>query len=113
MTANDAMAALLGPDLFDRLGWTSLSEAQREAILGVFRSGLNFGAASGAVSTVERIAGDGRVLVCDDGTMWETVEDADAEQIVEWGEGVMVALHRGMAYRLDEWEAVEVDPLRL
>jgi hypothetical protein len=112
MTANDALASYLGPDLFCRLGWDRLSLDQRDAILSVFRSGLNAGAASGAVVTIEELMIDGRVVVCDDGSTWETCPTG-AETIEEWGEGALVAVHRGMLYKLDEWEAVEVDPLRL
>lgn len=112
MTANDALASYLGPDLFCRLGWDRLSLDQRDAILSVFRSGLNAGAASGAVVTIEELMIDGRVVVCDDGSTWETCPKG-AETIEEWGEGALVAVHRGMLYKLDEWEAVEVDPLQL
>jgi hypothetical protein len=112
MTANDALASYLGPELFYRLGWERLNQDQRDAILSVFRSGLNAGAASGAVVTIEEVLIDGRVIVCDDGSTWET-GPAEAEVLEEWGEGALVAVHRGMLYRLDEWEAVEVEALQL
>ena len=112
MTANDALASYLGPDLFVRLGWERLSLDQRDAILSVFRSGLNAGAASGAVMMIEELLIDGRVVVCDDGSTWETCPQG-AEAIEEWGEGSLVAVHRGMLYKLDEWEAVAVEALQL
>ncbi len=112
MTANDALASYLGPELFYRLGWSELSIEQRDAILSVFRSGLNAGAASGSVVTIEEVLADGRVIVCDDGSTWETSPD-EAEVLEDWGEGVLVAVHRGMLYKLDEWEAVEVEALQL
>jgi hypothetical protein len=112
MTANDALASHLGPELFYRLGWDRLSLDQRDAILSVFRSGLNAGAASGAVVTIEELLIDGRVVVCDDGSTWEACPNG-AETIEDWGEGALVAVHRGMLYKLDEWEAVEVEALRL
>ncbi len=108
----DALAAFLGPEVYDRLRWPALSDDQRGAILSVFRLGLNAGAASGAVASIDAILAEGRVVLCEDGTQWEArAEDADLVQ--EWGEGALVAIHRGMLYRLDEWEAVEVEPLRL
>jgi hypothetical protein len=112
MTANDALASHLGPELFYRLGWEALSTVQRDAILSVFRSGLNAGAASGAVVMIEEVLADGRVIVCDDGSTWETGPE-EAETLEDWGEGALIAVHRGMLYKLDEWEAVEVEALRL
>jgi ferric-dicitrate binding protein FerR (iron transport regulator) len=112
MTVTDALASYLGPDVFGRLNWTHLSEVQRDAILSVFRSGLNAGASSGAIATIEEVLADGRVVICDDGSQWQT-EEADADTVEDWGEGALVAVHRGMLYRLDEWEAVEVAPLQL
>ena len=113
MTHNDALAALLGPELFGQLAWSELSEDQREAILSVFRVGINAGAASGAVSTIESVVGNGRVLICDDGSRWAARERDDAEMIEDWGEGALVAIHRGLVYRLDPYQAVEVDGLVL
>jgi ferric-dicitrate binding protein FerR (iron transport regulator) len=112
MTVTDAMSSFLGQDVFCRLGWDQLTPCQRDAILSVFRSGLNAGAASGAVLTIEEVLADGRVVLCDDGSQWET-EGEDADTVEDWGEGALVAVHRGMLYRLDAWQAVEVEPLRL
>jgi hypothetical protein len=112
MTANDALASYLGPDLFLRLGWEKLSLEQQDAILSVFRSGLNAGAASGAVVTIEELLIDGRVVICDDGSTWEACPKG-AETIEDWGEGALIAVHRGMLYKLDEWDAVEVEALQL
>ena len=113
MTHNDALAALLGPELFARLEWSLLSEAQREAILSVFRVGLCAGAASGTVSVIESVLARGRIVLCEDGTQWEARARDDAEMIEDWGEGAMVAIHRGLVYRLDPYEAVEVETLTL
>ena len=63
MTHNDALAAFLGPELFERLGWTRLSEEQRAAILSVFRVGINAGAASGTVVVIDAVLGEGRVVI--------------------------------------------------
>lgn len=112
MTATDAIASFLGQDVFCRLGWETLSQTQRDAILSVFRSGINAGAASGAVLTIEEVLADGRVVLCDDGSQWEA-EGEDADTVEDWGEGALVAVHRGMLYRLDAWQAIEVAPLRL
>ncbi|MBI1251806.1 MAG: hypothetical protein GC189_10070 [Alphaproteobacteria bacterium] len=108
----DALTGFLGPDVYDRLSWTALNDEQRAAILCVFRLGLNAGAASGAIAAIDAILADGRVVLCEDGTQWEARAE-DAHLVEEWGEGALVAIHRGMLYRLDEWEAVEVEPLRL
>jgi hypothetical protein len=113
MTQADALAAYLGSDVFDRLNWRQLSEAQREAILTVFRLGLNAGAQSGAVSTIDSVLADGRVVLCEDGSRWSAREGCDASAILDWGEGALVAIHRGMLYRLDEYECAEIEPLRL
>ncbi len=113
MTHNDALAAYLGPELFERLGWGQLSAKQRAAILSVFRVGLGAGAQSGAVSTIDTVFGRGRVLVCEDGSRWAARERDDAEMIEDWGEGALVAIHRQLIYRLDPYQAVEVELLRL
>ncbi len=113
MTHNDALADLLGPELFERLRWGSLCQTQREAILSVFRVGINAGAASGSVSVIDTVLGRGRVVICDDGSQWEARARDDAEMIEDWGEGAMVAIHRGLAYRLDPYEAVELEALVL
>jgi hypothetical protein len=113
VTQNDALAAFLGPDLFDRLQWSLLSPAQREAILSVFRVGINAGAASGVVSMIDEVLAEGRVVLCEDGSRWEARARDDAELIEDWGEGALVAIHRGMVYRLDPYQAAEVDALEL
>ena len=113
MTHNDALACFLGPDLFARLEWSRLSEEQREAILSVFRVGINAGAASGAVSVIDEVIGEGRVVVCDDGSRWAARARDDAEMIEDWGAGAMIAIHRGLVYRLDPYESAEVEALAL
>jgi hypothetical protein len=113
MTQNDALAAYLGPELFERLDWGRLSFAQRDAILSVFRVGLGAGAQSGVVSTIDCVLGDGRVLICEDGSQWEARECDDAELIDDWGAGALVAIHRQLIYKLDPYQAAEVDLLRL
>ena len=57
MTHNDALAAFLGPELFEELEWGRLNERQRAAILSVFRVGLGAGAQSGVVSTIDCVLG--------------------------------------------------------
>lgn len=113
VTHNDALAALLGPELFAQLAWSELCEAQREAILSVFRVGINAGAASGVVSTIESVVGNGRIMICEDGSRWAARERDDAEMIEDWGDGALVAIHRGLVYKLDPYQAVEVDDLVL
>lgn len=113
MTHNDALAAFLGPELFARLGWGRLSDEQREAILCVFRAGVGAGAQSGAVSTIDCVLGGGRVLICEDGSRWAAREPDDAELIEDWGAGALVAIHRQLVYRLDPYQAAEVELLRL
>jgi hypothetical protein len=113
MTHNDALAAFLGPEIFDRLAWPQLSLEQRDAILSVFRVGLGAGAQSGAVSTIDSVLARGRVLVCEDGSRWAARERDDAELIEDWGAGAMVAIHRQLIYRLDPYQAAEVELLRL
>lgn len=113
MTHNDALAALLGPELFDRLQWSRLSEGQREAILSVFRVGLGAGAQSGAVSMIDAVLAGGRVLICEDGSRWQARERDDADLIEDWGEGALVAIHRQLVYRLDPYQAAEVELLKL
>ena len=113
MTQNDAMAAYLGPDLFGRLGWGCLSTDQPDAILGVFRAGLSAGAQSGTVSAIDAVLARGRVLICEDGTRWAAREPDDAELIEDWGAGALVAIHRHLVYRLDPYQAAEVEMLRL
>src|SRR5262245_43777163 len=113
MTHNDALAALLGPELFDRLGWHDLSERQREAILAVFRVGICAGAQSGTVATVDEVLAEGRVLLCEDGSRWAAFADDDAEVIESWNAGELVAIHKGMIYRLDPYQAAEVEVLTL
>lgn len=112
MTQADALAAYLGPEVFDRLGWRVLNDEQREAILSVFRLGLNAGASSGSVCAIDSLLAKGRVVLCEDGSRWTARERADADALRDWGEGALVAIHRGMLYRLDEYEAVEVEELR-
>ncbi len=113
MTHNDALAAFLGPELFARLAWNALSDEQRAAILSVFRVGINAGAASGTVSVIDSVLAEGRVVICEDGSQWEARARDDAEMIEDWGEGAMVAIHRGLVYKLDPYEAVEVEALQL
>jgi hypothetical protein len=113
MTQNDALAAYLGPEIFERLEWSRLSEGQRDAILSVFRVGLGAGAQSGVVSTVDCVLARGRVLVCEDGTRWQARHRDDAELIDDWGVGSLVAIHHQLIYRLDPYQAAEVDLLRL
>jgi len=113
MTQNDALAAFLGPELFDRLEWERLSLSQRDAILSVFRVGLGAGAQSGAVSMIDCVLANGRVLICEDGSHWQARERDDAELIEDWGAGSLVAIHRQLVYRLDPYQAAEVDLLRL
>lgn len=112
MTVTDALAAYVGPGVFNQLQWSLLTQAQRDAILDIFRSGVNAGAASGSVCEIEAVHARGRVVVCGDGSRW-TVPATDAEAVEEWGEGQLIAIHRGMIYRLDSYEAVEAEPLRL
>jgi hypothetical protein len=113
MTQNDALAAFLGPEIFERLDWRRLSVAQREAILSVFRVGIGAGAQSGAVSMIDCVLGEGRVIICEDGSRWAAREKDDAELIEDWGAGAMVAIHRQLIYRLDPYQAAEVELLRL
>ncbi|MBS0386263.1 MAG: hypothetical protein JSS00_13050 [Proteobacteria bacterium] len=113
MTQNDALAAYLGPEIFARLEWSRLSPSQREAILSVFRVGIGAGAQSGAVSTIDSVLGQGRVLVCEDGSRWQTRERDDAELVEDWGAGALVAIHRRLVYRLDPYQAAEVELLRI
>lgn len=113
MTQNDALAAYLGPEIFDRLEWSRLSHTQREAILSVFRVGIGAGAQSGVVSTIDCVLGQGRVLVCEDGSRWQTLEQDDAELVDDWGAGALIAVHRQLMYRLDPYQAAEVELLRL
>jgi hypothetical protein len=113
MTQNDALAAFLGPELFERLQWGRLNDVQRDAILSVFRVGLGAGAQSGVVSTIDCVLGQGRVLICDDGSRWRARESDDADLIEDWGAGALVAIHRRLVYRLDPYEAAEVELLRL
>lgn len=112
MTEADALAAYLGPEVFDRLGWRALNDEQREAILSVFRLGLNAGAASGSVCAIDSVLARGRVVLCEDGSRWTARQKVDAEILEDWGEGALVAIHRGVLYKLDEYEAVEVEELR-
>ena len=113
MTQNDALAAFLGPELFERLDWGRLTFAQRDAILSVFRVGLGAGAQSGVVSTIDCVLGQGRVMICEDGTRWAACETDDAELIDDWGAGALVAIHRQLIYRLEPYQAAEVELLRL
>ena len=113
MTHNDARAAFLGPELFERLDWGRLSAEQRDAILSVFRVGLGAGVQSGSVSTIDAVMARGRVLVCEDGSHWKARERDDAELIEDWGAGALVAIHRQLVYRLDPYQAAEVELLRL
>lgn len=113
MTHNDALAAFLGPELFTRLDWSRLDAEQRDAILTVFRVGLNAGAASGSVSMIESVLAQGQVILCEDGSRWKALGREDAQLVTDWGEGALVAIHRNLIYRLDDYEAVEVEALRL
>jgi hypothetical protein len=113
MTQNDALAAYLGPELFERLDWGRLNDAQRDAILSVFRVGLGAGAQSGVVSTIDAVLGRGKVLICEDGSRWQARERDDAELIEDWGAGSLVAVYRQLMYRLDPYQAAEVELLRL
>jgi hypothetical protein len=107
MTQNDALAAFLGPELFERLDWGRLSHEQRDAILSVFRVGLGAGVQSDAVLA------RGKVLICEDGSQWQARERDDAEMIEDWGAGSLVAIHRQLVYKLDPYQAAEVELLRL
>jgi len=113
MTHNDALAAYLGPEIFERLEWSRLSHSQREAILSVFRVGIGAGAQSGVVSAIDTVLANGRVLVCEDGSRWQTRDCDDAELVEDWGEGALVAIHRHLVYRLDPYQAAEVELLRI
>ena len=113
MTHNDALAAYLGPELFERLEWSRLSDGQRDAILSVFRVGLSAGVQSGSVSMIDCVLGEGRVLICEDGTRWAARERDDAELIEDWGAGALVAIHRQLIYRLDPYQAAEVELLNI
>ena len=113
MTQNDALAAYLGPELFERLAWGQLNDVQRDAILSVFRVGIGAGAQSGTVATIDLVLGDGRVVICEDGSRWQTVADDDAELVEDWGAGALVAIHKGLVYRLDPYQAAEVELLQL
>ncbi len=113
MTQNDALAAFLGPELFARLEWSRLTHEQREAILSVFRVGICAGAQSGAVSVIDSVLAEGRVVICEDGSRWAAREQDDAHLIEDWGEGALVAIHRGLVYRLDPYQAAEVELLEL
>lgn len=113
VTHNDALAAFLGAEIFERLQWSLLTDDQRAAILSVFRVGLGAGAASGSVSSIEEVIGHGRVVICEDGSQWAACGDEDAERFEDWGEGAVVAIHRGLVYRLDPDDAAEVELLRL
>jgi hypothetical protein len=113
MTQNDALAAFLGPEIFERLYWGRLSDMQRDAILSVFRVGLGAGAQSGAVSTIDAVLGRGKVLICEDGSRWQARERDDAELIEDWGAGALIAVYRQLMYRLDPYQAAEVELLRL
>jgi hypothetical protein len=95
------------------LRWERLDEMQREAILSVFRLGLNAGAQSGSVSVIDSVLARGRVVLCEDGSRWSAREEVDADLLRTWGEGALIAIHRGVLYRLCEYEAVEVEPLRI
>jgi hypothetical protein len=113
MTQNDALAAYLGPELFERLDWGRLTHVQRDAILSVFRVGLGAGAQSGAVSMIDCVLGRGQVLICEDGSHWQARDRDGAELIEDWGAGSLVAIHRQLMYRLDPYQAAEVELLRL
>lgn len=113
MTQNDALAAFLGPELFGRLDWGRLSSGQREAILSVFRVGLSAGAQSGSVCMIDSVLGRGKIIICEDGSRWAARERDDAELFEDWGAGALVAIHRQLIYRLDPYQAAEVDLLQL
>jgi hypothetical protein len=113
MTQNDALAAYLGPELFERLQWSQLNCEQREAILSVFRVGLSAGAQSGSVATIDCVLGRGKVMITEDGSRWAARERDDAELIEDWGAGALVAIHRQLIYRLDPYQAAEVELLQL
>lgn len=113
MTHNDALAAFLGPELFARLDWSLLSDAQRAAILSVFRVGICAGAASGTVAVIDEVLAEGHAIICEDGSHWAACADDDAHLFEDWGEGAMIAIHRGLAYKLDPYDAAEVEPLAL
>ncbi|MBX3510557.1 MAG: hypothetical protein KF700_05100 [Hyphomonadaceae bacterium] len=113
MTQNDALAAFLGPELFERLDWGRLSEGQRDAILSVFRAGLGAGVQSGSVSTIDAVFARGKVMICEDGSRWQACARDDAELIEDWGAGALVAIHRQLIYRLDPYQAAEVELLQL
>jgi hypothetical protein len=79
----------------------------------VFRVGLGAGTQSGSVATIDCVLGGGRVLICEDGSYWQARERDDAEMIEDWGAGALVAIHRQLVYRLDPYQAAEVELLRL
>lgn len=113
MTHADALAAFLGPELFSQLEWSRLSLAQREAILSVFQVGIGAGAQSGTVAVIDEVLADGRVVICEDGTHLTARASDDAETIEDWGEGAMIAIHRGLVYRLNPYDVAEVELLKL
>jgi hypothetical protein len=53
------------------------------------------------------------VIFCEDGSRWRALGRGDADLVRDWGEGALVAMHRNLIYRLDDYESVEVEPLRL
>jgi len=53
------------------------------------------------------------VLICEDGSQWQARERDDAEIIEDWGAGQLIAIHHHMAYKLDPYQAAEVELLRL
>lgn len=59
------------------------------------------------------VLGRGKIIICEDGSRWAARERDDAELIEDWGAGALVAIHRQLIYRLDPYQAAEVDVLRL
>ena len=65
------------------------------------------------ITVFDEVIGEGRVVICEDGSRWAARARDDAEMIEDWGEGALIAIHRGLVYRLDPYEAAEVDALQL
>jgi hypothetical protein len=65
------------------------------------------------VSTIDCVLGGGQIVICDDGTRWSAVARDDAEMIEDWGAGALIAVHRQLLYRIDPFQAAEVELLRL
>jgi hypothetical protein len=62
---------------------------------------------------IDSVLARGRVLICEDGSRWQACARDDAQLLEDWGAGALVAIHRHLVYRLDPYEAAEVQLLRL